>query len=81
MMNYKKSMLLLYATALSFTAFAQPTNAVTDPEKKYKDAKELYVREQFALAYPLLKELKAQYPDNIFGVAIKAQEIIDRYPE
>lgn len=64
MMNYKKSVLLLCATALSFTAFAQPTNAVTDPEKKYKDAKELYVREQFALAYPLLKELKAQYADN-----------------
>ncbi len=64
MMNYKKCTLLLVAAALSFTAFSQPTNAVTDPEKKYKDAKELYVREQFALAYPLLKELKAQYADN-----------------
>jgi D-alanyl-D-alanine carboxypeptidase len=33
-------------------------------EKKYKEAKELFVKEQFALAYPLLKELKQQYADN-----------------
>ncbi len=57
-------MLLLFTAMLSLSAFSQPTNAVTDPEKKYKDAKELFVREQYALAYPLLKELKAQYPDN-----------------
>jgi len=55
---------LVIAAGLYFSAVAQPTNAVTDPEKKFKDAKELFVREQFALAYPLLKELKAQYPDN-----------------
>lgn len=63
-MKYKKTVLLLCAAALSITAFSQPTNAVTDPEKKYKEAKELFVKEQFALAYPLLKELKQQYPDN-----------------
>jgi tetratricopeptide (TPR) repeat protein len=55
---------LLFTAGLFATAVAQPTNAVTDPEKKYKDAKELFVKEQFALAYPLFKELKEQYPDN-----------------
>ncbi len=55
---------LLFTAGLFATAIAQPTNAVTDPEKKYKDAKELFVKEQFALAYPLFKELKEQYPDN-----------------
>ncbi len=55
---------LLIAAAVSFSAFAQPTHAITDPEKKYKDAKELFAREQFALAYPLFAELKAENPDN-----------------
>ena len=55
---------LLFAAGLYCTAVAQPTNAVTDPEKKYKDAKELFVKEQYALAYPLFKELKEAYPDN-----------------
>ena len=60
----QKIVLLLLAAVFSFSAFAQPTNAITDPEKKYKDAKELFVREQFALAYPLFAELKAANPDN-----------------
>jgi len=55
---------LLIAAGLYVAAAAQPTHAVTDPEKKYKDAKELFVKEQFALAYPLLRELKEQTPDN-----------------
>jgi tetratricopeptide (TPR) repeat protein len=63
MIKHKLAALLITA-GLYFTAMAQPTHAVTDTEKKYKDAKELFVKEQFALAYPLLKELKEQYPDN-----------------
>jgi tetratricopeptide (TPR) repeat protein len=59
-----KLVALLFTAGLYFAATAQPTNAITDSEKKYKDAKELFVREQFALAYPLLKELKQQYTDN-----------------
>ncbi|MGC4099871.1 tetratricopeptide repeat protein [Ferruginibacter sp.] len=55
---------LLFSAGLYLAATAQPTHAVTDPEKKYKDAKELFVKEQYALAYPLLKELKEQNPDN-----------------
>lgn len=60
----QKITFLLIAAVLSTQAFSQPTNAITDPEKKYKDAKELFVKEQFALAYPLFAELKAQYPAN-----------------
>ena len=56
--------LLLFAAILSLPVFAQPSHAVTDPEKKFKDAKELFVKEQYALAYPLLAELKREYPDN-----------------
>src|SRR5882757_374023 len=64
MMKQKKAMLLIVTAAFSFSAFSQATNSVTDPEKKYKDAKELFVKEQYALAYPLLKEVKAKYADN-----------------
>ncbi len=60
----QKITLLLITAVFSFPAFSQPSHAVTDPEKKFKDAKELFVKEQYALAYPLLAELKAQYPDN-----------------
>jgi tetratricopeptide (TPR) repeat protein len=60
----QKIALLLFAAIISFSTFAQPSHAITDPEKKFKDAKELFVREQFALAYPLFAELKAAYPDN-----------------
>lgn len=60
----QKIALLLFVTVFSFSAFAQPTHVITDPEKNYKDAKELFVKEQYALAYPLFAALKAQNPDN-----------------
>ncbi len=55
------SLLLL---AVTVSSFAQPTHTITDPERKYKEAKEFFVKEQYALAYPLMKELKKSYPDN-----------------
>ena len=60
----QKIFLSLFVSALSYISFAQPTHAITDPEKTYKEVKEFFAKEQFALAYPLLKELKAAYPDN-----------------
>lgn len=56
--------LFFFFAVFSSTAPAQPTHTVTDSEKKFKNAKELFVREQFALAYPLFAELKAENPDN-----------------
>ena len=62
----KQKLLLLLATSLFSTAtFAQATFAVTDADSKYKEAKELFVKEQFALAYPLLRDLTRQYPANM----------------
>jgi tetratricopeptide (TPR) repeat protein len=60
----QKITLLLFAAVVSVSAFAQPTHVITDPEKKYKEAKALFVREQFALAYPLFAELKDAIPGN-----------------
>jgi tetratricopeptide (TPR) repeat protein len=55
---------LLIAVLFSVSLFAQPTHVFTDAEKKFKDAKELFIKQQYALAYPLLQEVKLQYPDN-----------------
>ncbi|RYY46783.1 MAG: tetratricopeptide repeat protein [Chitinophagaceae bacterium] len=55
---------LLFSAIITGTAIAQPTHTITDPEKKYKAAKEFFVKEQYAFAYPLVKELKQQYPAN-----------------
>ena len=60
----QKIFLSLFLATLSFISHAQPTHAVTDPEKQYKEVKEYFAKEQYALAYPLLKELKAAYPAN-----------------
>lgn len=62
-MNQKIFSLLLSAI-VSGAAIAQTTHTITDPEKKYKEAKEFFVKEQYAFAYPLVKELKQQYPGN-----------------
>lgn len=60
----RKLLLLLLFAAFSFSTYAQPTHVITDPEKKYKEAKEFFIKEDYALAYPLLKELKQAYPEN-----------------
>lgn len=46
------------------TSFSQQTHVFTDPEKKFKEAKTLFVQQQYALAYPLLDEVKKTVPDN-----------------
>ena len=55
---------LLLLLAATTTSYAQPTHTITDPERKYKEAKEFFVKEQYALAYPMMKELKQAYPAN-----------------
>ena len=60
----QKILLSLFAAALSVTAFAQATHAITDPEKVYKEVKEHIAKEEYAFAYPMVKELKQMYPEN-----------------
>ncbi|MEI8058845.1 MAG: tetratricopeptide repeat protein [Ferruginibacter sp.] len=78
MIKYKLITLLLSA-GLFFAVTAQPTHTVTDVEKKYKDAKELFVKEQYALAYPLLKALKEKYPDNSVSNHTYINDDVDYY--
>ena len=48
----------------SITASAQANYNVTDPERDFKEAKNFFIQQQYALAYPLLKDLKRKYPEN-----------------
>jgi len=41
-------------------SYAQQTRVITDPQATFKQAKEFYQREQYSLAYPLLKDLQLQ---------------------
>ena len=63
MMKFKY-FLLLIAVSFSLSTFAQPTHVITDVERKFKEAKELFIKQQYALAYPLLQDVKQLYPDN-----------------
>ena len=60
----QKFPLLLVAVVFSISVFSQPTHVFTDTEKKFKEAKELFLKHEYALAYPLFQEIKPQYPEN-----------------
>ena len=49
---------------LSLSCFSQANYNVTDPEKNFKEAKEFFIKDEYSLAYPLLKALRDQYPEN-----------------
>ena len=43
---------------ISFLSFSQQARYFKDPEEKFNEAKEYFQKEQYNLAYPLLKELQ-----------------------
>lgn len=55
-MKYQSS--LAITILVSISVFAQETRFYSDPEQKFKEAKEYFQKEQYSLAYPLLKELR-----------------------
>jgi hypothetical protein len=44
--------------ASSISVIAQQTRFYSDPDEKFKEAKEYFQKEEYSLAYPLLKELQ-----------------------
>jgi len=58
------SLSFLFFLLFSSVLFSQQTHVFTDPEKKFKEAKQLFIQQQYALAYPLLQQVKEQFPDN-----------------
>ncbi|MDQ6758064.1 MAG: tetratricopeptide repeat protein [Bacteroidota bacterium] len=65
--------------SISISSFSQANFTVTDPERSYKEAKDFFIHEQYALAYPLLKELKEKYPENTASSHTYLNQDIDYY--
>lgn len=79
-MMMKKMLTVFSLTAVSFLfAHAQPTQPVTDPEARFKEARELFMQGNYALAYPLLVSLKADFPDQTSGDHAYLNEDINYY--
>ena len=72
----KKTTTFIALLGISYFSYAQQTRNITDPQADFKQAKEYFQREQYSLAYPLLKDLqlKQRTPDRS-GQAINYQEI------
>ena len=49
---------LIIAFLIPFTIFAQQTRFYSDPDEKFREAREYFQKEQYSLAYPLFKELR-----------------------
>src|SRR5215210_5046603 len=64
---------------ISYNSFSQANFNVTDPERSFKEAKNLFIQEQYALAYPLLKELKQKYPENTISSHTYLNQDIEYY--
>lgn len=72
----KNQSLLFPAILLSFTAFAQQTRYYSDPEEKFKEAKEYFQKEQYSLAYPLFRELQQDVRETQkANIPVTVQEI------
>ncbi|HXL55030.1 MAG TPA: tetratricopeptide repeat protein, partial [Chitinophagaceae bacterium] len=61
---FRKTAILSLTVIITLAARAQYTKANDDPDTDFKLAKELYQKEQFSLAYPLLKMLYAEDKTN-----------------
>ena len=57
----KNQYILIPAIFLSISVSAQQSRFYSDPEEKFKEAKEYYQKEQYSLAYPILKELQPYF--------------------
>ena len=56
----KKTTAFITLLGLFHFSYAQQTRALNDPQATFKQAKEYFQREQYSLAYPLLKDLELQ---------------------
>jgi TolA-binding protein len=54
----KTQCIVILAFLFCISATAQQTRFYSDPEEKFKEAKEYFQKEEYSLAYPLFKELQ-----------------------
>ena len=72
----KVTVIITFLGLCFFSIQAQQTHFLNDPEGAFKQAKEYFQREQYSLAYPLLKDLELQQREtDRSNTAIGYQEI------
>src|SRR5687768_7978437 len=72
----KKYSLPVFFCLLSLTLFSQQTHNYKDPQERFFLAKEYFQKEQYNLAYPILKELQQSLKEtDRVNNAVMAQEI------
>ena len=72
----KNKSFLAIAILSSTVSFSQQTSFYSDPQEKFKEAKEYFQKEQYSLAYPLFKELQQSFKEtDIIKDPIVAEEI------
>jgi len=59
----KQATALVFVIGLHAFSFAQQTRFINDPQNDFKQAKDYYQKEQYSLAYPLLKDLQVRQRD------------------
>ena len=60
----RRFILPIVFSLLSVSCFSQANYFVTDPQKQFKEAEDLFIKGEYSLAYPLLKPLLDKYPEN-----------------
>lgn len=72
----KKTTAIIALLGISHFSIAQQTRFISDPQASFKQAKEFFQKEQYSLAYPLLKDLQLKQTDaDRTGNAIAYQEL------
>ncbi|HEX5651528.1 MAG TPA: tetratricopeptide repeat protein [Chitinophagaceae bacterium] len=72
----KNHFVFAVAAIFSVSVYSQSTRFYSDPQAKFKEAKEYFQKEQYSLAYPLLKELQNDLREtDKVNTAISVQEV------
>lgn len=71
-----KSLVFIFLIFSASLVYGQQTRLVSHPDQKFEEAIDYFQREQYSLAYPLLKELEQDLrPTDLSNKALKYQEV------
>jgi TolA-binding protein len=71
--------LSIILSLLSISVFSQPNFNVSDPERSFKEAKEFFLKEQYSLSYPLLREIKHEHSNETRARRTYLMQDVDYY--
>ena len=73
----KKISLPIIGCFVSFLSYSQQTYFIESTQDRFNEAKEYFQKEQYNLAYPILKELRQSLTENdLINRPVIAQEIV-----